>query len=324
MSVSIGSLFSGIGGLELRMRDAGFGEPIWHVEIEPFARRVLSRHWPNVPLYEDVRKVGKKNLATVDVLVGGAPCQGFSQAGKRKGFCDPRSALWGEMARIIGELRPKAVIFENVIEMLRKGDHKRVMRDLRDLGYVVDEPLVINAAALGAPHKRTRIFIVAYRKGTTLGKKLAPLPNKPPSFVYPALRGEEPEAWEPPRALVKAKRYPGLFKADRIRALGNAVMPEMGFVAAMRLRYLLTGENPYHIDWESLSKLPSSAERRWPTPVTTDKGGARKETARKKNWKSKPGTTLTDALWLEGDWGKPLNPAWVEALMGFDKSFTLP
>lgn len=321
--LTIGSLFSGIGGLELRMPDAGFGQPAWHVEIDDFAQRVLKRHWPNALLTDDVRKVGKKNLPKVSLIVGGSPCQGFSQAGKRGGFCDPRSALWAQMARIIGELRPDAVIFENVIEMLRKDYHERVIQDLRGLGYVVDEPLIINAAAIGAPHKRTRIFIAAYRKGTDLASRLPPL-GPAPTFKYPAPRGTTQKRWEPPRALTKARRYPGLFKADRLRALGNAVMPEMGYLAALRLRFLLTGENPYHIQWKSLAEAPSNVARRWPTPVTTDKSGARKETARKAKWKSKPGTTLTDALWLEGDWNKPLNPNWVEALMGFEQGFTLP
>lgn len=132
----IGSVFSGIGGLELGLEAAGLGRTLWQVEIEDFQRRVLAKNFPQAERFVDIHDVGRTNLAPVDILVGGFPCQGFSRSGKRLGFCDPRSALWSEQLRIISELKPSAVVVENVVDMAEerhKGD-VRVVNDLRALG----------------------------------------------------------------------------------------------------------------------------------------------------------------------------------------------
>lgn len=113
----LGSLFSGIGGIDLGFERAGF-EIAWQVEIDSAARSVLSKHWPDVPKFEDVRQVGKSNLPRVDVIAGGFPCQDLSVAGKRNGIIGERSGLYFEMVRIIHELRPSFFVWENVPGLL--------------------------------------------------------------------------------------------------------------------------------------------------------------------------------------------------------------
>lgn len=113
----LGSLFSGIGGIDLAFERAGF-TVAWQVEIDKQARSVLARHWPDVPRFEDVREVGKKQLSKVDVIAGGFPCQDLSVAGKRGGIVGERSGLYFEMVRIVHELRPRFFVWENVPGLL--------------------------------------------------------------------------------------------------------------------------------------------------------------------------------------------------------------
>lgn len=153
------SLFAGIGLLDLGLEQAGLGETLAQVEIDPFASRVLARHWPFAERHRDVRDVGKKNLPRADLLCGGFPCTDVSLAGKRAGLAGERSGLWFEYARIIEELRPKAVVIENVVG-LRTSGLRRVLADLAALGFDA-EWACLAAADLGAPHLRRRIFIVA-------------------------------------------------------------------------------------------------------------------------------------------------------------------
>lgn len=156
----IGSLFSGIGGLELGLEWAGLGPVAWQVEQDAYCRKVLAKHWPDALRYEDVRAVGASNLSRVDVLCGGFPCQDLSYAGKGAGLAGARSGLWFEYARIVGELRPKLVIVENVAALATRG-LDRVLGDLSALGYdSLWFPL--RAADLGAPHRRERLFVVGY------------------------------------------------------------------------------------------------------------------------------------------------------------------
>lgn len=156
---SIGSLFSGIGGFDLGLEQAGCGSTIFQVELDPYCNRVLERHWPLAERHLDVRSVGKHNLPRVDILCGGFPCQDESLAGKRRGLDGERSGLWFEYRRVIEELAPRAVFIENVLG-LRTSGLPRVLSDLAHLGFDA-EWTCIPAAALGAPHLRRRIFIVA-------------------------------------------------------------------------------------------------------------------------------------------------------------------
>jgi DNA (cytosine-5)-methyltransferase 1 len=163
VALTVGSLFSGIGGLDFGLERAGM-KVKWQVEIDDYARRVLRKHWPDVRLYSDVREVGAHNLESVDVLCGGFPCTNISNAGKREGIDGPQSGLWKEFARIIEEIRPRFVLIENVA-VLRSRGLQRVLQDLTARGYDAEWDC-IPAAALGAPHRRDRIFVVAYARVT--------------------------------------------------------------------------------------------------------------------------------------------------------------
>jgi DNA (cytosine-5)-methyltransferase 1 len=164
-------LFSGIGGFSLGLERTGGFRTVAFCEIEPFPRRVLRKHWPEVPIYEDVRAITadiiRHDGIAVDVITGGFPCQDLSIAGKRAGLDGARSGLWSEIVRLICELRPRYVIVENVANLLsgpsekRGGWFGRVLGDLAECGYDAEWEN-IPAAALGAPHRRERIWICAY------------------------------------------------------------------------------------------------------------------------------------------------------------------
>lgn len=160
-------LFSGIGGMSLAADWAGV-QTVAFCEIEPYCQKVLKRHWPCVPIYDDVRKLTKKRLKedgvidderTIDIVAGGYPCQPFSVAGKRRGTEDDRH-LWPEMFRIVRELRPTWVVGENVAGHVSLGLDD-VLSDLESEGYQT-RAFVLPALAVGAPHRRDRVFVVAY------------------------------------------------------------------------------------------------------------------------------------------------------------------
>lgn len=157
--MTFGSLFSGIGGFDLGFERAGW-TCAWQIEIDPFCRQVLAARFPGVKQFEDITKTPSQSLADVDALIGGFPCQDLSQAGKRAGIKGARSGLWFEYARIIGDLRPRIVVIENVPGLLVPGAIGRVVGELARLGYVGCWRSV-RAAELGASHLRKRVFIVA-------------------------------------------------------------------------------------------------------------------------------------------------------------------
>ena len=167
MKPTVGSLFAGIGGFDLGFERAGF-ETAWQVEIDPWCRKVLAKHFPSAERFEDVRTVGKHNLRAVDIICGGFPCQDISNAGLRAGIDGERSGLWSEYARIIGELRPRFVLVENVAALLGRG-LGRVLGDLAALGYDAEWE-IISAADVGAPHLRERVWVLAYTQGERCGE----------------------------------------------------------------------------------------------------------------------------------------------------------
>ena len=162
MTLTVGSLFSGIGGFDLGLERAGM-KVIWQSEINTFATRVLKKHWPDVPNLGDITKIDWTTVERPDVICGGYPCQPFSQAGKRGGENDARH-LWPAMHNAICLLRPRYALMENVRGHLSMG-FGDVLADLAEIGYDA-EWQVIPAAAVGAPHKRDRVFIVAYPNDT--------------------------------------------------------------------------------------------------------------------------------------------------------------
>jgi len=160
-------LFSGIGGFSLGLERAGM-ETIAFCEIEPFCRKVLNKHWPDVPIYEDVRELTNERLRSdgifPDIITGGFPCQDISVAGRQKGINGERSGLWSECARLLGDIRPDYAIFENVTALL-SGDNgkwfERVLWDISQVGYDA-EWHCIPASELGAHHHRDRVWIICY------------------------------------------------------------------------------------------------------------------------------------------------------------------
>ncbi len=153
-------LFSGIGGFSLGLERTGGFKTVAFCEIEEYPRRVLAKHWPGVPIHRDVRELRAEHVGAIDVICGGFPCQDISIAGKGAGIEGERSDLWREYARLIGELKPRWVIVENVAALLRRG-MEVVLRDLATVGYDA-EWHCIPASAAGAPHIRDRIWIIAY------------------------------------------------------------------------------------------------------------------------------------------------------------------
>lgn len=245
MTCTIGSLFSGIGGIDLAAHWAGF-QTVWMVEKDAFCQSVLCRHWPDVLGYGDI--FGTRNLPYVDVVAGGFPCQPFSVAGKRRGKADDRYLL-PEMLRIVSEVQPRVVFFENVpgFASLNDGAEFRwLLRTLAEMRYDA-EWCHLRASDFGAPHQRERWLLVAYTTSPRLERphrKKPPIP-KPTRFRgraaqpglgrdvngfpgrldfpgWPAGRGQAQHDHEPPR--VTSGKSPN--RAARIKALGNAVVPQ--------------------------------------------------------------------------------------------------
>lgn len=224
--MSIGSLFSGIGGLELGLERAGLGPVKWQVEIDPFRRQVLAKHWPQVQRFNDVRTVGMRELSPVRVLCGGFPCTDVSDAshGEGKGMDGPQSGLWKEFFRIADELLPPWIVVENVAGAAKRKWLPTVRGDLHLLGYQT-AAFELSGFDVGAPFPGKRIFVVAS----------ADWESEPVSALYekmavmPAHAGTMWNGWKSePSTLRMADGIPrGM---DRLRALGNAVMPQMAEV----------------------------------------------------------------------------------------------
>ena len=159
MKPTVGSLFAGIGGFDLGFEREGY-EIRWQVEIDKYCNKVLAKHWPEVPRYDDVRDCGLHNLEPVDVITGGFPCTDLSVAGKQAGLDGERSALWWDYHRIISELRPRFAVVENVPNLLNRGID-RVCGSLAEIGYDA-EWHIVSAADVGAPHLRKRVWLCTW------------------------------------------------------------------------------------------------------------------------------------------------------------------
>lgn len=184
MNLTHAALFAGIGGTCLAVERAFGARTIWHCEIDQACQEVLERHWPGVPCYGDVTALDFTALERPDILSASYPCQSFSHAGKRKGENDERY-LWPEVARAIGDLRPRYVVLENVAGHLTLG-FDRVLGDLAALGFDAEWGLV-RASDVGAPHRRERLFVLAADRAFT--ERGGPEPN---ALAAPAGRTAEP------------------------------------------------------------------------------------------------------------------------------------
>jgi DNA (cytosine-5)-methyltransferase 1 len=241
--MTFGSLFAGIGGFDLGLERAGMVCK-WQVEREPYAVRVLEKHWPEVTRHDDVCTFPpEQGNWGVDLICGGFPCQDISVAGKGAGLAGERSGLWYEMHRIISELRPRYVIVENVAALLSRG-MDTVLGDLSEIGYDT-EWHVIPASAVGAPHRRDRVWIVGNADSNCQPAcSFNAETSKLPSNVADADRAgceqqRRPEPESPQHATVErcgwwetepavGRVVDGLpHRVDRLRGLGNAVVPQI-------------------------------------------------------------------------------------------------
>lgn len=219
-------LFSGIGGFSLGLERTGGFETVAFCEIEPFCRKVLAKHWPHVKQYHDVKTLTSEQLnkdgIAVDVICGGFPCQDISIIKVGDGLDGDKSGLWHEYARLIGELRPRFVFVENVGVLTIRG-LERILGHLAEMGMDA-EWFCIPASAVGAPHRRERVWIVAYPD--SIGCQDAPLGYEkirlPERFATKAFRAPEPP--EPP---ISGMDDGIPHRVDRNRALGNAVVPQI-------------------------------------------------------------------------------------------------
>ena len=246
----VGSLFAGIGGLELGLESTGHFETVWHVEIDDYARKVLAKHWPDVRRHDDVRTFPTDDNWECDVICGGFPCQDISYAGKGAGLDGERSGLFYELARVVREVGPRYVILENVAALLTRGMGD-VLGTMASLGYDCHWHC-IPAAAVGAPHIRDRIFILAYRSCSrtetglaTKACKSSRIPEVSDNHSYGTGRTEDwlkVEWWstEPPvdRMVHGVPR-----RVDRLRCLGNAVVPQVAHVVGQILWEVHCGQD---------------------------------------------------------------------------------
>jgi DNA (cytosine-5)-methyltransferase 1 len=266
--VNVLDLFSGIGGFSLGLERAGM-RTVAFCEREPYARAVLAKHWPGVPCYTDVCDLTAARLVAdgirVDAICGGFPCTDISTAGRGAGIDGEQSGLWREYARLVGELRPRYVLVENVAALLARG-LERVLGDLATLGYDA-EWHCIPASYIGAPHRRDRIWVVAYPSsqpgyggedypGERMEAQSQPEPRdrRGPADVAYAIGQRQPGSWEPidashPEAGAIGKAVDALHggfrsvwavepdvgrvadgirsRVDRLRCLGNSVVPQI-------------------------------------------------------------------------------------------------
>lgn len=224
---TFGSLFSGIGGIDLGLERAGW-ECRWQVENDPYCQAVLRKHWPDVPKYGDVREVTE--LEPVELIAGGFPCQPWSHAGLRRGADDERW-LWPEFARIVRLLRPRVVLVENVTGLL-DGGLGFVLADLAGSGFDA-EWSGLSACAVGAPHTRQRVFVVAYANGVNGEAGLGSEQDGPRSVLsvdHPACPPGNRADWTLATEAEAARDSDGSAGGlDRLRVerIGNAVVPQV-------------------------------------------------------------------------------------------------
>jgi len=264
--LTYGSLFSGIGGIDLGMDMAGF-ECAWQVEIDDYCGEILEAHWPNTKRYRDIYKVKGSEVEPVDIICGGFPCQPVSTAGKRGGIDDERW-LWDEFYRLICEIRPRWVVAENVPGLLSANSGRAfagILRDLAEGGYDVVWDLFPagGPGGVGAPHQRKRVFIVAHtdssrqhsiRKGESVQKDREGPKHRSGVTGNVAhtdsqrrcsrntKRKNAKDVRQPPRCQIDGQWdvEPDVGRVangvsnrvGRLRALGNAVVPQVAYKVA--------------------------------------------------------------------------------------------
>ena len=232
-------LCSGIGGFSLGFEWAGLSKPILFCDVEPWCRRVLSKHWPDVPVASDVKELANdpdRNVPDCDILTAGYPCQPFSLAGERRGTEDDRH-IWPYILSIIQAKRPAWCVFENVYGHVSMGLDE-VLSDLEREAYAT-RPFIVPACAADAPHRRDRVWIIARNVAYCNSAGLQGRQNSRDISQSRAQRNEQParrsectdgQNWLPEPAVGRvANGIPR--RVDRLRGLGNAIVPQI----AMRI-----------------------------------------------------------------------------------------
>jgi DNA (cytosine-5)-methyltransferase 1 len=295
-------LFSGIGGFSLGLEAAGPFRTVAFCEQDAFCQAVLRKHWPDVPIHDDVRTIDADGYRGIDILCGGFPCQPWSAAGEQRGAEDDRD-LWPVMASLIADIRPQWVIGENVRGFVNQPlGLQRSLSDLESLGYQA-APFIIPACAVDAPHRRDRVWIIAAKddadtngkrhieRNSTSSEKLNPLTGKSVSldrFV---------KFW--PDAETQASGTPQMWPTPtgqdnpQVRGVGKTVGTKRGTTLG-------------------------GAVRMWPTPAAHEaRLGYQDRTRGKKGTQKSLTTEVIDDMGGRQATIGQLNPTWVEWLMGF-------
>ena len=238
-------LFSGIGGFALAARWAGI-ETVAFCEIEEFPRKVLQKNFPGIPIHQDIRDLDGSDYAGIDIITGGYPCQPFSTAGKRKGSDDPRH-LWPEMFRVIQASRPTWVVCENVAGHISMGLDE-VLADMESINYT-GQAVIIPACAKNAAHERKRVWIIFYANGINAVGSDRPSGADIQTEKREAKKGIKKRIdrivkLEPRAVTSRGDSYAGALRVldgipnrvDRLKALGNAVVPQVAYEILRTIR----------------------------------------------------------------------------------------
>ncbi len=244
-----GSLFSGIGGFDLASEWMGW-DNIFQVEIDPFCTQVLQKNFPQTKQYGDIKTFPAANYTgRIDILTGGFPCQPFSQAGKQNGRSDSRH-LWPEMLRVVSIIKPTWVIAENVRGLLTIEDglaFEQVCVDLENIGYDC-QPFIIPACSVNAPHKRERIWFIANANsgkhcnkdtgGIRKEEGIQSFDRQKNDTTGKFGRADFQDDWQENIARICRKNDGIPERLDRLKALGNSIVPQVAYQIFQSLSFL--------------------------------------------------------------------------------------
>jgi DNA (cytosine-5)-methyltransferase 1 len=240
---TVGSLFTGIGGIDLGLERTGGFTVSYQVEKDPWCRRVLKKHWPDVARYDDITTLDPSTLPPVDVLCAGWPCQPVSQAGEQKGTLDD-NWLWPYVVKFIRNVAPRITILENVSGLFASGrgtTFGQVVGDLASLRYDCEWALLRADHTVGAPHRRERVWIVAYANHE--GQSSLSFDEESRVFV-PSLK-QRHRRWPSPPKL--DRMAPGIPEGmDRLVGLGNSVIPHTSELIGNRVLTVYKEKNNGH------------------------------------------------------------------------------
>jgi DNA (cytosine-5)-methyltransferase 1 len=226
--IKVGSFFSGIGGFELGLELAfkSYNIPfkhLWFCEKDNFCQSILKKHWPKVPIYDDITKINTKKIPNVDMLLAGFPCQDISNGGKKEGLNGKKSGLYWHLYRIISDLQPKIICLENVSAITFRG-LPDILTSLHRIGYNA-EWTCIQANQFGLPHRRKRFFLVAYPN--SIRESLSTFRKHPSIEVFGSTKQKRQIEWKKwtiePSICRENVRVSN--RMDRIKSLGNSISP---------------------------------------------------------------------------------------------------